>query len=302
MGEFDVVATVSKYSTWHLLAAVPIGVASGLIGVFALLSIGFFRKFGSRVKWRLRSRGVPAPLATVLLATLGGALIGLIAVAFPLTLGDGTMQIKSVIKHSYKGKWPVKGDVGIKAVDITPSITLATLWGTLFSKLLCMGACLGLGFVGGQIVPCVYAGLCAGMIVSRMFPSCPVTLAVPCMMSAVPASFAPIPFTLIGLVVLVMVLDGRMAGPVFVATFVSFLTNCGIGITQRVLERQNDLKGFMTMTRNNNQHSMMRGSSKGRWRIWDHLYKQEESRAMGDVSDIIFAAEPGEIQRGSLNL
>ena len=104
--------------------------------------------------------------------------------------------------------------------NVTPKISLGNLIGTLFGKVLSMAVCLGFGMVGGNIFPCIYAGTCAGLIVTRAFPDVPLSLAVPCMMSAVPASFAPIPFSLVGLVALVLVIDGKMAAPIFIATFV----------------------------------------------------------------------------------
>ena len=30
--------------------------------------------------------------------------------------------------------------------------------------------------VGGNIFPCIYAGTCAGVIVTRLFPDCPLSL------------------------------------------------------------------------------------------------------------------------------
>ena len=57
-------------------------------------------------------------------------------------------------------------------------------------------------------------------------------------MAAVPASFCPIPFTLFSLVALTLVLGGSVCAPVFVAVFVAYLTNCGLGIIQGILARQ----------------------------------------------------------------
>jgi len=258
--------------------------------------LGAFRKLNVRIRGRLRDRGLGEKAIEVIMPTLGGLLFGLIAVAYPLTLGDGALQLPHVIKRAYEGDWIKAIDGGmrnggsIRAVTAVPTITVGTLWGTLVGKLLSMAICLGFGFVGGQIFPCIYAGVCAGMIVCRVVPSLPVTLAVPCMMSAVPASFAPIPFTLVGLTALVLVMDGSMAAPVFVATFVSFLTNCGFGITQGVLERQNNLKGVMTKMRNNNQHSVLKGRHGGGGKGKNI----EDVSALQDVSEIIFANEPSE--------
>lgn len=191
--DFGLIISVSDYETWHLAAAVPLGIFAGLIGVVGLVLLGVFRKVNVRVRGRLAERGLPPKAIEVIMPTLGGLLFGLIAVAWPLTLGDGALQLPHVIKRAYEGDWIKQVDGGIraggsiKAVTTDPTITLGTLWGTLIGKLLSMGICLGFGFVGGQIFPCIYAGVCAGMIVCRVVPGVPVTLAVPCMMSAVPA-------------------------------------------------------------------------------------------------------------------
>ena len=191
--EFGLIISVSEYETWHLLAAVPLGVFAGIIGVVGLVLLGAFRKANVRVRERLAKRGVNAKAIEVAMPMLGGLIFGMIAVAWPLTLGDGALQLPHVIKRGYSGDWIklVDGGIreggGIKASTASPTITVGTLWGTLLGKLLSMAACLGFGFVGGQIFPCIYAGVCAGMIVTRVLPGMPVTLAVPCMMSAVPA-------------------------------------------------------------------------------------------------------------------
>ena len=131
----------------------------------------------------------------------------------------------------------------------------------------------------------MFIGVCVGEAWSLQFPNWPVLLTVPCLMSAVPCAFAPIPFAMLGIVEMSFVLGGPMAAPAcvvaplpgggaiaasgplrkntrggapgltlatassrrglddrrhlsrFVATFVAFATNCGVGIIQRVVER-----------------------------------------------------------------
>ena len=78
----------------------------------------------------------------------------------------------------------------------------------------------------------------------------------------------------------------------YVATFVAFLTNCGLGVVQAVVERQAGVQGVMTNVRNNNNHSVyhtgrkMEGGGRG----------TDDSGALQDVSSIIFAAEHGDIE------
>ncbi len=286
---------ISKYEVWHLAAAVPLGIVAGILGIITLVMIGVFRKVNNRLTTRLKDRGLSPKLVSVLMPTLAGLLFGLIGVAWPLTLGDGAMQIPWLIKNGYAGtiENPIDPD---NNVEVDAKLTIGDLIGTLFGKLLSMAICLGLGMVGGQIFPCIFAGVCAGIIATRVVPDLPISLTVPCMMSAVPAAFAPIPFSLVGLVTMILVLDGSMAAPIFVSTFVSFITNCGLGVVQGVLERQNDLKGVMTTVRNNNQHSILHENGEGfSYRKMAGSEKDAndmDSTALQDVSEIIFAAEP----------
>ena len=318
----------SQFEIWHIPAAVPLGIVGGIMGIFALVVLGASRKICKRVSDRLINFGTEPWMVKLAMPALGGFLIGVIGVMYPLTLGDGTAQLSHVIKNSFDRTY-TKDDL----VDLIPErfpfdpskipdgyskhivahLSWETLIGTAFLKLIAMGISLGFGFVGGQIFPTIFAGTCAGCAISRLIPGMPISLTVPCMMAAVPGSFAPIPFSLVGLVVVSLVLDGDMAAPVFVATFTAFLTNCGFGVVQRVLERQNGLSGVMTTLRNNNNHSGYYGDGESRISFNYGVLEEDEggkggkaggkgggkggdehntANALVDVSDIIFAAEP----------
>ena len=53
-------------------------------------------------------------------------------------------------------------------------------------------------------------------------------------MMAVPAAFAPIPFSLVGIAILVLALGSEMAAPVFVSVFFSFMTVRAVGVTIKI--------------------------------------------------------------------
>ena len=93
----------SQYETWHNLAAVPLGIAAGLLGVITLILLGVFRKVAKRVTSRLLDLGLSPRAAAVLLPGIGGVLFGLVGVAFPLTLGDGAMQVRGRGKEGGNG-------------------------------------------------------------------------------------------------------------------------------------------------------------------------------------------------------
>ena len=40
----------SEYHEWHLLAAIPLGIFAGLIGIVILVLLGIFRKVAKRIK------------------------------------------------------------------------------------------------------------------------------------------------------------------------------------------------------------------------------------------------------------
>ena len=223
-------ALFSQYETWHIAAAVPLGIVAGILGIITLILLGAGKKVAKRVQMRLLNRGLRPNVVKVLLPMIGGLLFGLIGIAFPLTLGDGALQIPFVIQHGFTGDIHIprslvdnpKIDQLLANMTIPPhdaffphhveaKLSLGVLVGTLFGKLISMAICLGFGMVGGNIFPCIFAGTIAGLIATGLFPALPVTLTVPCMMSAVPAAYAPIPFSLSGTVIL---LDGEMATPV----------------------------------------------------------------------------------------
>ena len=75
-----------KYEDWQLLAAVPLGLAAGGLALITVIAVGAMKK-------------LTAPLAkrTILRATIGGVMFGLVGAALPLTLFTGTDQLTTVI-------------------------------------------------------------------------------------------------------------------------------------------------------------------------------------------------------------
>ena len=70
--------------------------------------------------------------ATLIMPMVGGLLIGLIGVAFPLTFGDGSLQLRYVVGQGEE-------------------FGRDYLIATLFMKMIALGISLGFGFIGGQI-------------------------------------------------------------------------------------------------------------------------------------------------------
>ena len=68
------------------------------------------------------------------------------------------------------------------------------------------------------------------MAVNMVFPSVPVVVAVPALMTAVPGSFLPCPFTLVGLATVSLGLGGQVTSVCFVSCMVSFTLVTGSGL------------------------------------------------------------------------
>ena len=232
--------------------AVWLGVVGGVTGLVGVVCMGLLRKAGDAVRARLDALGARCGLdrgprggvrlGLLLTPVVGGVLYGLLAVAFPLTLGDGNAQLKVVIAQGRH-------------------LGAGALVATGVGKMLCLGVCLGFGFVGGQIFPLIFAGACVGMalVVASIpaapaaaaaalaaglplphlppAPALPLVLVVPCLIVAVPCAFAPAVFTMVVITCLLLELGGGMAAPVFVAGVVSFTTVCGLGLIQRLITR-----------------------------------------------------------------
>ena len=84
------------YKTWHMGAAIVLGFIGGVMGILGAIFMGIFKKVFTGVKARLKQRRWRV-LAAVVPPMIGGAIYGAIAVALPLTLGDGASQLPNAI-------------------------------------------------------------------------------------------------------------------------------------------------------------------------------------------------------------
>ena len=141
------------HAEW-LLQALLLGMVGALLGLLTVVFIGIFRNVGARLRARLDARW-GRRVATVALPVIGGLMYGLIAVALPLTLGDGMAQLRCVVKNANGPNRLVfagggGGGGGGDAKD-SGTFSLAHLCLTMLGKMVAMSASLGLGFVGGQV-------------------------------------------------------------------------------------------------------------------------------------------------------
>jgi len=211
-------------------AAVPIGIVCGVVGFFGVIFIGVGRKLGGSTYGRISTvagSGVKGEVAAMVLTpVIGGGLIGLLAVAFPLTLGDGDSQLGTIATDAIRYN---RGDSPIYAWDYLIVLAIA--------KMATLGLSLGFGFIGGQIFPLLFSGVCVGAAMLQVFDrGMPVTVALPCCMIAVPMAITPILLSLTALAATTFALGGAGSAPVYVAGFVAYTTVTGMGVMQALLE------------------------------------------------------------------
>jgi H+/Cl- antiporter ClcA len=217
---YDIVQQITPYKQEWLLEAALFGIIGGFLGLLTLVLLGLFRNIGNRFVMRLGQEK-----ATLVLPVIGGFLIGLLGVAFPLTFGDGSLQLKFLISS--------KNELGRDYIIAT-----------LFAKMLTLGISLGFGFIGGQIFPCMFIGVCAG-VVTTLVADVPIVVTVPCFMVAVPGAFCPCPFTFAGIAATVLVLGSEQSALVFTSVFFSFMTACGTGVLQRLVRRGGERQALL---------------------------------------------------------
>ena len=183
------------------------GAILGAVGAaIALLFVLIFRVVGYLTE--------PLHHQTILLATLGGLSIGLIALVFPQTLFFGEKQIDSIIEHG-----------------ATYGIALLLMIG--LAKMLAISCTLHSGFRGGFIFPLFYIGSAVGLAISLGFPQIHPTIAMVCLMAAVNVAITKTPVSTT--VILSVIADTSMVPVIVIASFISFLLTTQVSLikTQR---------------------------------------------------------------------
>lgn len=169
------------------------------LGMFAAIVMMVFAGVVLAIRWTARL----VPNAYIR-GVVGGACVGLIAVALPLTLGAGQAQLETVVDN---------------AAELGAGLLVAVLVG----KMVAMALSLGAGFVGGNVFPLIFIGGTAGAIVTLVFPDIPYALAVSCMLAAVPGSYLRAPVSMTFIAAVAMSLGPETIAPVAVAVVTSYL-------------------------------------------------------------------------------
>lgn len=193
-------AAIPELSVMNLVQGAILGITGALI---ALIFIFLFRSVGHLTE--LIAHRV------ILLATLGGCSIGLIALAFPPTLFFGEREIETIVETG--------STFGVKMLLM---IALA--------KMLAVACTLHSGFRGGFIFPLFYIGAAVGLAISLAVPQVHPTIGMICLMAAVNVAITRTPISTT--VILSVLSDTAMVPVIVIASFVSFLLTMPISLIQ----------------------------------------------------------------------
>lgn len=196
-------AVIPPLELMHLCLGAILGALGALV---AVIFIVLFRSIGYLSEY-IRHR-------VILLATLGGLSIGLIALVFPQTLFFGEKEIETIVETGSQ-------------FGMTMLLLIA------LAKMLAICCTLHSGFRGGFIFPLFYVGAAVGLAIAIAVPQIHPTLAMVCMMGAVNVAITKTP---ISTTVILSVLSGTAMIPVIaIASFVSFLLTTQVSLikTQR---------------------------------------------------------------------
>jgi H+/Cl- antiporter ClcA len=205
-----------KYKDWQLLAAVPLGLVAGGLALITAIAIGAMKK-------------LTAPIAkrTVLRATIGGVIFGLVGAALPLTLFTGTDQLTTVIHQG-------------------PTLGVGLLIAVVFAKILVFALCEATGFIGGPFLVMLFIGGTAGTTAHVLIPGLPEGLAFAAMFAALPGALVAAPFSLIILAALTTQIGTLQIAPVAIAVVTAYLAVSGTGTLTALANRAGAASGRST--------------------------------------------------------
>ncbi|MEC4986385.1 MAG: chloride channel protein [Oscillatoria sp. PMC 1068.18] len=209
IGGFYHFESVPNLTPVNLLQGLILGIVGALV---AVMFIFVFRLVGRFLE--------PLEHYRILLATLGGFSIGLIAFVYPQTLFFSEEQIHTVIETG--------ATLGVLALLMIAGAKMFAISFTLHS-----------GFLGGFIFPLFFIGANVGLAIALAFPQVHPTVAMVCLMAAVNVAVTKTP---VSTSIILSVLSGTAMLPVIViASFVSFLLTSKIAMikTQRSRNLEN---------------------------------------------------------------
>ncbi len=193
-------ANIPKLSLMNLLQGAILGTVGALVAIVFILLFRAIGHLSERIAHRI-----------ILLATLGGLSIGLIALAFPQTLFFGEREIETIIETG-------------STFGITMLLLIA------LAKMLAVSCTLHSGFRGGFIFPLFYIGAAVGLAISLAIPQIHPTIGMICLMAAVNVAVTRTPISTT--VILSVLSDTAMVPVIVIASFVSFFLTTPVTLIQ----------------------------------------------------------------------
>lgn len=183
--------------------AIPYFVFAGIAKISRVKLQAFFvTKFGDQVR-------------IVLMATLGGAIYGLLGYIFPLTPGDGAYQMQAVMKYG---------------AQMESSVLVVSS----YAKMLTYWVSAEYGFVGGIFHPILMISLLFGrMIINETTVN--ETLGTALSFILLAAAFTPLPFSMYLLDLGLFNLKSSDQVSIFLAIIIAHLMTTGVGFPQKFL-------------------------------------------------------------------
>lgn len=207
-----------EFENWHISTAFVIGVVSSGMSLCTIIIIGICKTIFTRLRTRF---GAVSPLlGQVVPPLVGGAVIGCVNWALPLTVGSGSMACLSILKFGAQGQ-----------------LDTNLLVATAFAKLFCLGVSMGCGFVGGFVFPQIMVAIIAGTLMNHFYDYVPYGLCVGCFVAAYPGAIIPAPFTLAGLSIFLFYFGVYQTASILVATTTSYLIFCGSGVMGGIVSK-----------------------------------------------------------------
>jgi H+/Cl- antiporter ClcA len=184
---------------WHLGLGVILGVVAASLSWVLGMTVYTIRR------WIL-----PAVSNQVIRAIVGGVMLGLIAVAVPLTLASGKAQL------------------GV-AIENVETLGAGLLIAVVAAKIVAVAISLTTGFIGGPVMPALFIGGTAGLAIHALFPGIPIALVFSAMLVAVPGVSIGAPFSMILLAVLTVGIGAVETVPAAIAVLTGYTLTAGMG-------------------------------------------------------------------------
>ncbi|MBD2681317.1 MULTISPECIES: chloride channel protein [Nostoc] len=206
IGGFYEFPAYDKLHPDHLIYAVLLGVIGAGLAVLFILIFRFTQRLINSFCIR-----------PILLTTLGGFGIGLIAIVLPLTLFYGERQIQTIIDQGRQ---------------LGAGLLLLTALGKMFTVSLSLHT----GFRGGVLFPLFFIGAAVGMAISLLIPAIPPTVAMVCIMAALTVAVMKTPVSIA--LILAIISDTDLIPVTTVAAITSFLLTTHISLISTQRSRQ----------------------------------------------------------------